>query len=141
MNEKGYTLLEALFQLVVFVLVMQLVVLVMLWYAEMKTTVLSDEQSKWELFVYDLNSYFENISFFTIRQNQKRITFESGNTIHNIDCYNKLIRDQVNGGHVPMLIGINKCQFQYENNRVTVAVEFPSGIQKERTFYVPIIEK
>lgn len=40
-----------------------------------------------------------------------------------------------------MLIGINKCQFQYENNRVTVAVEFPSGIQKERTFYVPIIEK
>ncbi|WP_286923666.1 MULTISPECIES: competence type IV pilus minor pilin ComGF [Lysinibacillus] len=141
MNEKGYTLLEALFQLVVFVLVMQLVVLVMLWYAEMKTTVLTDEQSKWELFVYDLNSYFENISFFTIRQNQKRITFESGNTIHNIDCYNNLIRDQVNGGHVPMLIGINKCQFQYENNRVTVAVEFPSGIQKERTFYVPIIEK
>lgn len=63
MNEKGYTLLEALFQLVVFVLVMQLVVLIMLWYAEMKTTVISDEQSKWELFVYDLNSYFENITF------------------------------------------------------------------------------
>ena len=40
-----------------------------------------------------------------------------------------------------MLIGINKCQFSYSENKLTVAVEMASGIQKERTFYVPIIEK
>ncbi|MEB2299762.1 ComGF family competence protein [Lysinibacillus xylanilyticus] len=141
MNERGYTLLEALFQLVVFVLIAYLVVFIMLWFAEMKTTVLSDEQSKWELFVYDLNMYVNDISSFTIRKDQKRITFQAADTIHNIDCYSNIIRDQVNGGHVPMLIGINKCQFKYEENMLTVAVELPSGSKKERTFYVPVIEK
>ena len=141
MNERGYTLVEALFQLVVFVLVSHLVVFIMLWFAEMKTTVLSDGQSKWELFAYDLNMYIEDISSFTIRKDQKRITFQAADTIHNIDCYSNIIRDQVKGGHVPMLIGVSKCQFKYEKNMLTVAVEFPSGIQKERTFYVPVIKK
>ncbi|MFJ7731532.1 competence type IV pilus minor pilin ComGF [Lysinibacillus sp. NPDC097231] len=141
MNEKGYTLLESLFQLVVFVLISHLFVFIMLWFVEMKATVLSDEQSKWELFVYDLNMYLDDITSFTIRSDQKRITFESADKLHHIDCYSNIIREQVNGGHVPMLIGINKCQFRYTENMLTVAVEFPSGIQKERTFYVPIIEK
>lgn len=141
MNERGYTLLEALFQLVVYVLIAHLAVFIMLWFAEMKTTVLSDEQSKWELFVYDLNLYFNDISSFTIRNDQKRITFQTADTIHNIDCYSNIIRDQVNGGHVPMLIGINQCRFIYEEDMVTVAVELPSGIKKERSFYVPVIEK
>jgi len=141
MNERGYTLLEALFQLVVFMLIAHLVVFIMLWFAEMKVTVLSDEQSKWELFVYDLNMYLEDISSFTIRKDQKRITFQAADTTHNIDCYSNIISDKVKGGHVPLLIGINKCQFKYEKNMLTVTVELPSGIQKERTFYVPVIEK
>jgi len=141
MNERGYTLLEALFQLVVFVFIAHLVVFIMLWFAEMKITVLSDEQSKWELFVYDLNMYVNDVSSFTIRKDQKRITFQAVDTIHHIDCYSNMIRDQVNGGHVPMLIGINKCEFKFEKDMLTVAVELPSGIKKERSFYVPVIEK
>ncbi|MFC9539039.1 competence type IV pilus minor pilin ComGF [Lysinibacillus sp. NPDC056959] len=141
MNERGYTLLEAMFQLVVFVLIAHLVVFIMLWFAEMKTTMLSDEQSKWELFVYDLNMYLNDISSLTIRKDQKRITFQAADTIHNIDCYSNIIRDQVNGGHVPMLVGITKCQFRYEKDMLTVAVELPSGSKKERTFYVPVFEK
>jgi len=141
MNERGYTLLEAMLQLVVFVLIAHLVVFIMLWFAEMKITVLSDEQSKWELFVYDLNTYVNDISSFEIRKDQKRITFQAADTVHNIDCYRNIIRDQVNGGHVPMLVGINKCQFRYEKDMLTVAVELPSGIKKERTFYVPVFKK
>jgi len=86
MNERGYTLLEAMFQLVVFVLIAHFVVFIMVWFAEMKTTMLSDEQSKWELFVYDLNMYVNDISSFSIRNDQKRITFQAADTIHNIDC-------------------------------------------------------
>ena len=68
------------------------------------------------------------------------MTFQTATTLHHIDCYSNIIREQVNGGHVPMLIGINKCHFNYSENMLTVAVEMTSGIQKERTFYVPIIE-
>ncbi|MGY4796448.1 competence type IV pilus minor pilin ComGF [Lysinibacillus fusiformis] len=141
MNEKGYTLLEAMFQLVVFVLISHLFVLMMLWFAEMRSTMLTDEQTKWELFVSDLNRSLKDISTFSVREDQKRMTFQTANTLHHIDCYSNIIREQVNGGHVPMLIGINKCYFNYSENMLTVAVEMASGIQKERTFYVPIIEK
>lgn len=141
MNEKGYTLLEAMFQLVVFVLISHLFVLMMLWFAEMRSTMLTDEQTKWELFVSDLNLSLKDISIFSVREDQKRMTFHTANTLHHIDCYSNIIREQVNGGHIPMLIGINKCHFNYSENMLTVAVEMTSGIQKERTFYVPIIEK
>ncbi|MBL3728502.1 ComGF family competence protein [Lysinibacillus sp. HST-98] len=141
MNEKGYTLIEAMFQLVVFVLISHFFVLIILWFAEMKSTMLTDEQTKWELFVSDLNLSLKDISTFSIREDQKRITFQTASTLHHIDCYSNIIREQVKGGHVPMLIGINKCQFSYSENKLTIAVEMDSGIQKERTFYVPIIEK
>lgn len=71
MNDKGYTLIEAIFQLVVFVLVSQLFVLIMLWFAEMKSTMLTDEQTKWELFVYDVNHSLQNVSAFAIREDRK----------------------------------------------------------------------
>ncbi|WP_144787494.1 competence type IV pilus minor pilin ComGF [Lysinibacillus fusiformis] len=140
-NEKGYTLLEAMFQLIVFVLVSHLFVLIMLWYAEMTSTMQTDEQSKWELFVYDLNKGLRNILTFSVQDDHNRITFQTTESVHYIDCYRNIIREQVNGGHIPMLNGINKCRFTYSGNMLTVAVEMPSGMQKERTFYVPIIEK
>lgn len=140
-NEKGYTLLEAMFQLIVFVLISHFFVLIMLWYAEMTSTMQTDEQSKWELFVYDLNKGLKDILMFSVRDDHNRITFQTTESVHHIDCYRNIIREQVNGGHVPMLNGINKCQFTYSENMLTVAVEMHSGMQKERTFYVPIIEK
>ncbi|MFJ7646472.1 competence type IV pilus minor pilin ComGF [Lysinibacillus sp. NPDC097279] len=141
MKEKGYTLLEALFQLIVFVLACHLLLLVILWAANMKTMMLTDEQSKWELFVFDMNMHLANASSITIRRDQRRITLQASNTLHHFDCYRNMIREQVNGGHVPMLIGINKCQFDLNDNELTIAVEFPSGLKKERTYYVPIFEK
>ncbi|GLC88719.1 hypothetical protein LYSBPC_18460 [Lysinibacillus piscis] len=113
----------------------------MLWFGTMNKTVMSDEQSKWELFVYDFNMYLQNIQSFSVRYDKRRITFKANNITHNIDCYSDLIRDQVAGGHIPLLNGVRRCQFEYIDGHVTVAVEMPSGIKKERTFYVPIIEK
>ncbi|WP_155591545.1 competence type IV pilus minor pilin ComGF [Lysinibacillus cavernae] len=141
MNNKGYTLLEAMFQLVVFVLVSHLFVLLMLWFAEMRSTMLTDEQTKWELFVYDLNHYLKDLSAFSMREDQKRITLQTAGILRHIDCYSNVIREQVNGGHVPMLIGVHKCRFNYTENTLTVAVEMTNGVQRERSFYVPIIEK
>ena len=69
MNEKGYTLIEAMFQLVVLCLFL-IFVLIMLWFAEMRFTMLTDEQTKWELFVSDLN-LSKDISTFSVRDDQK----------------------------------------------------------------------
>ena len=141
MTEKGYTLLEALLQLVVFALVCHFFIVIILWATTMRTTMMTDEQTKWELFVFEMHTYLADATSLNISGNQQRIILQTSNTLHHFDCYRNMIRDRVNGGHVPMLIGINSCQFQLNDHQLTIAVKFPSGLQKERTYYVPIIEK
>lgn len=142
MNEKGYTLLEALFQLVVFVIFSHIFVLIMLWYTEMKSTVFALEQTKWELFVYDMNMYFVDVMSFEVDETNSKITFETSDGLYSMERYQNIIRKQVkNLGHEPLLIGIKTGHFYYENEELTVVVEFPNGIKKERTYYVPIIKK
>lgn len=142
MNEKGYTLLEALFQLVVFVILSQIFVLIMLWYAEMKSTVFAIEHTKWELFVNDVNKYFVDVMSFEVNEKNSKITFETPDGLYSMESYQNIMRKQVkNLGHEPLLIGIKTGHFYYEHEELTIAVEFLNGIKKERTYYVPIVEK
>lgn len=142
MNEKGYTLLEALFQVVVFVILSHVFILIMLWYSEMKSTVFAVEQTKWELFVYDVNTYFVDVVSFEVSGNNSKITFEIPEGLYSIEQYQNIIRKQVkNLGHEPVLIGVKTCEFYYKNEELTIFVEFLNGIKKERTYYVPIIKK
>lgn len=142
MNEKGYTMLEALLQLVVFVIFSQILVLTILWFVNMKTNVLANEHTKWELFVYNMNMYFVDVTAFEVNKEGTKIIFQTPNGLYSMERYQNIIRKQVsNTGHEPLLIGIKTCQFYYENEELTVVVEFPNGITKERTYFVPIIEK
>ncbi|MFJ7735460.1 competence type IV pilus minor pilin ComGF [Lysinibacillus sp. NPDC097287] len=142
MNERGYTLLEALFQLVVFVIFSHIFILIMLWFTEMKSTVLANEHTKWELFVYDMNMYFVDVTSFEVDETNSKITFQTTDGLYSMERYHNIIRKQVsNFGHEPLLIGIKTCKFFYENEELRIVVEFPNGISKERTYYVPIKEK
>lgn len=142
MNEKGYTLLEALFQLVVFVILSHIFILIMLWYAEMKSTVFAIEHTKWELFVNDVNKYFVDVMSFEVNDKNLEMTFETPDGVYSMEYYQNIIRKKVNNlGHEPLLIGIKSGHFYYENEVLTIAVEFSNGIKKERTYYVPIIQK
>lgn len=142
MNDKGYTMLEALFQLVVFAILAHIFVLIMLWSSEMKTTVLANEHTKWELFVNDLNMYFVDVTSFKVNATNSKITFQTPNGLYSMERYQNIIRKQVaNLGHEPLLIGIKNGQFYYDDEELRIVVEFPNGIIKERTYYVPIIEK
>ncbi|MFJ7953427.1 competence type IV pilus minor pilin ComGF [Lysinibacillus sp. NPDC096418] len=142
MNEKGYTLLEALFQLVVFVIFSHIFILIMLWFTEMKSTVLVNEHTKWELFVYDMNMYFVDVTSFEVNETNSKITFRTPEGLYSMEQYQNIIRKQVaNLGHEPLLIGIKSGRFYYENGELKIAVEFLNGISKERTYYVPIMEK
>lgn len=142
MNEKGFTLLEALFQVVVFTVLSHIFILIMLWYAEMKSTMFAVEQSNWELFVFDINTYFVDVISFEVYKDHGKITFETPRGLYSIEHYQTIIRKQVNHlGHEPLLIGVKNCQFYLKNEELTIAVEFLNGIKKERTYYVPINKK
>ncbi|MEG0260323.1 MAG: competence type IV pilus minor pilin ComGF [Lysinibacillus sp.] len=142
MNEKGYTLIESLFQLVVFIIFSNIFILMMYWYAQSEATLFSKEHLAWESFVNDMNSYLVDVEALQLLASDKGIRFLKNTDIIDIEQSSDVIRKQVRDeGHEPMLFRVKKCRMKYENDEVTIVVEFNNGLKKERTFYVPITEK
>lgn len=143
LNEDGYTLLEALFHFVVFLLLAQFIVLLMMWMNQLNGMYNENEQIAWEMFVNDFSRNLTNIEDIVVddsgeivisRKNQKGKI--------QINQYKEVLRKQVDGtGYVPLLIGIKKVDFSFEQNELKIAVEFLTGMKKERTFFVQLYKE
>lgn len=139
LNNKGFTLLEALFQFVVFILLVTILMMVVLWLNQMNQSLLTDENVTWELFVQDVQQLFSNVDKITVKEKYEQIEIAYVDSVDRkqIDRYGDVIRLQTNDkGYVPLLIGIQKVQFGLEGDFLTIYVEFRNGVVKERTFFV-----
>lgn len=139
LNERGYTLVEAIFQLAVFILFSELFVLIILWTVQFQSTTFSKEQTEWELFVNDVFGYLaqgNNIEVINTGQGIRII--ENDRTV-DIERYYGIVRKQVNEvGHEAMLVDIEAVRFTMQDSKLLLQVDFLNGLQKEREFYVPI---
>lgn len=140
----GYTLLEALYHLVVFILLTQIIILIFLWMNKQNQTFMINESIPWEIFVNDFQKYLTNVENLTVENNGTRLNIkykDSSSTIQ-ISPINNVIRKQVNHtGHVPMLIGIKNLKFTLVENELSITVTLLNGEVKERTFFVQIRKK
>lgn len=59
-DEKGFTLIESLFHLVVFMLFSTISVFVILWSRDLQDLYRMKNDINWELFVYDVHQYNQN---------------------------------------------------------------------------------
>ncbi|BDH62088.1 hypothetical protein MTP04_22180 [Lysinibacillus sp. PLM2] len=135
----GYTLLEALYQLVVFILLTQIIIFIFIWINKQNQTFMTDENIPWEIFVNDLKKYLTNIENITVENNDTRlnINYRDSSSSIQISPINNVIRKQVNHtGHVPMLIGIKNLKFTLVENELTITVTLLNGEVKERSFFV-----
>ncbi|HWL22894.1 MAG TPA: competence type IV pilus minor pilin ComGF [Ureibacillus sp.] len=139
--KNGYTLLDALYHLVVFILFSQLLIMVFIWIQKQNDTFLTDEQIKWELFVNDFQSYLENVKDIKVSgyDDKIEITYFNVKDSVQIGQLRDVIRKQVDfAGNVQMLIGIQNLKFELLDQMLSMTVKFPSGLVKERTFFVQI---
>ncbi|MFC7684728.1 competence type IV pilus minor pilin ComGF [Ureibacillus sp. GCM10028918] len=138
-NNQGYTLLEALFSFVVFVLLSQILLLVMFWIKQMDTTFFTKEHVQWELFVQDVQQSFSNVKEVRLSDQSNTVEVfytESRETIK-INRSGDVLRQTVNNeGNIPLLIGIDSAVFGWDGEFITIAVIFQNGIEKERRFFV-----
>jgi len=142
--KNGYTLLEALYHLVVFILFSQLIVLILVWIQKQNNTYLTDIHTTWELFVTDFQQYLEQIEEIKVTGNEDKIeiTYIGDRDSIQISQLSDVIRKQVrNVGNVPMLIGIQRLKFEFQEPELKVMVKYPNGIVKERSFFVQIHEE
>ena len=138
-NQRGYTLLEALFQLTVVALLSHLFIFSMLWIHQMNKTFFDHEQIAWEMFVQDVQQYFKNVEKISSSSIYKKVTIQSVNSSETkyLEFYGDVIRLQIDEkGHVPLLIGVKNVDFTLHQEYITISVLFHNGIKKERTFFV-----
>lgn len=140
LNERGYTLVESLLQLVTFFVFAQLFLLITLWTQQFQASVFSKEQTEWELFVNDLSQYLSGASAVRIMNSGQGIQVYRDDKVVDIERYQQMIRKQVQElGHEPMLLNIQSAQFIAKSSTVLVKVQFKNGLKKEREFYISLL--
>lgn len=135
-SEKGFTLLESIFHLMIFTLLIQMTLLFFYWKAPVEAVYQNDFLGEWELFSIELQQMLEEVEWVS-QSADDMVAFKTKKGIITIHVYQQLIRKLVNNqGHVPLLTGVKSCIFTLEDQQLHIKVEKLNGVKKERTFAV-----
>ncbi len=137
LTSKGYTLVDAIFQLTILLLFSHLLLMYFLWFSQIERHFFQTEAVDWEMFSLDFESYISFVTAIEGQFNNTGIRFVKNGEEYDIECYPSLIRKQKNRlGHEPMLTGVKLCKIQLVEEKVLIQVEFLSGRKESRTFEV-----
>ncbi|NLY78913.1 MAG: ComGF family competence protein [Lysinibacillus sp.] len=136
LSNKGFTLIEALFQLIVYSLFAQLVILFILFIRQENNSILTNELVQWETFLRDLQQFLIQVDEIEVDKQSIVIKYSTSTEIK-INKSSDVIWFQMdNKGYIPLLIGVRYAHFSAVNDYLTIEVEFINGIVKERTLFV-----
>lgn len=135
-NSSGFTLLESIFQLVVFSLFAQLIILFLLFIHQQNNSILSEELVDWEVFVQDLQQYLIHVEEIQMDSYSINIIYNKKERIR-MNKSGDVIWLQTNDkGYIPLLLGVRTAKFSITNDYLTIKVEFINGLVKERALFV-----
>jgi len=142
LTNGGYTLIDALFQLLVLLLFSHLIFFYSMWMKDSEGMFLTTVQEEWELFSLDFESYILGIQSIEEQANQNGVRLIKDGVEYDVELSGSLIRKQKNRlGHEPMLLHIKRAKFQVKESTVTLLVEFENDMIKERTYEVLLFPK
>lgn len=146
-KEGGFTFIEALFQLIVFTIFAQIIVLVFMWFNQFQTIDKMKDHINWELFVFDINNYLLNASEFSVYPSGVGFIVKASlygeEKEYIIGKSSSYIRKTVatSGGYELMLVDVKNANFSLNGDKMILRVTMENGIERERTFIVPYISK
>ncbi|ETT82241.1 competence type IV pilus minor pilin ComGF [Viridibacillus sp. FSL R5-0477] len=142
-NRSGYTLADALLQLMVLILFSQLFMIFYPWYEESNRSFHQRQEIEWELFTYDLQSYLLDIKTIGIGANAN-LHIGKDNRSLAINRSSAVVRMQKEGqGSEPMLMNVYEIQFFIDVNRTTLTTKvlFTNGLRKEKDFVISYVKE
>ena len=141
-KENGYTLIEGIIQLSVFMLLCQIFAMTIVWLHKIDADVTNPTETDWALFVQDVETYLNEVDSIVKQSEGVGVRFLKVGEEYDIELYQNMVRKQKNRlGHEPMLLNVKSLAFVLEGRVLQMSVEFLDGIQKERTFYVAFPSK
>lgn len=144
-NERGFTLLESLFQLTVFTLFSAISLLLLLWVRDLQQLETMKDEVNWELFVYDLHQYNMNSASGRVLNSnmlQLEILNDPEERLFVFDKSEEHLRKRSNkGGNEIMLPFVEKWELEIVENEVNMRVVMNNGTKRERDLVLPLPPK
>ena len=136
-DQSGYTLLEGILHLAVFMLFAQVLAGTMWWLTKTEANVTDTTETEWALFIQYVDSFLTEVDFIVVYENSRGITIGKDQISYRVESYKNLIRKIKNlVGHEQMLFNIESLFVEMEGNSLRMKVDFLNGIEKEHVFYV-----
>lgn len=146
-NERGYTLLESLFQLMIFVLFASVSALMFLWFRDSYNFEQMKEDVNWEFFVYDLNQYNEKSMTGELVDSKKlKMEFLSDpNELEDLFYLftlsgNHLYKSSEKGGYEIVLPYVANWDLKVEGTDIFMKVVMKDGTIRERSIVLPKVQ-
>ena len=142
LTSNGYTFVDALVQIMLFFLFSNMIYFYFEWLKDSEKYLTHTEEIEFELFSLEILPYLKNLQHVEEQTNSVGIRFRQSEEEFDIEFTGNLIRKQKNRlGHEPMLLHITKSQFQLNGTKLKIAVEFESGLKKERVYELSFAEE
>ncbi|ALS78856.1 competence type IV pilus minor pilin ComGF [Planococcus kocurii] len=134
LDEKGFSFLTAIFDLLVLLLMLPLIVL-FFGFAIGFAKDLDPHRAEWQLFAIDLQSYLNHSDAIEIINGGSGIRIAQMGEEFDIELYTDMIRKQKNRkGHEVMLTRVRQSHFTLVGNKLKVQTEFLSGNTEEAEY-------
>jgi competence protein ComGF len=135
----GYSLLEALFQLMIMGIFLQFVVLFFYWKTPIERQLQDYYATEWELFAIDLQALLVDVEDFHVLMGDRAISFTNERGKIEVGQNNYVIRKRTNSaGHIPLFTNVSSVNFTREGHELNVEVTMLDGRKRERRFAIGI---
>lgn len=134
LNEKGFTFLSSLFELMILLLFLPLMVVFFLFVRGFFSEA-DPQTAEWFLFAGELQAYLRGVDSITIINNGGGVRVMQGGVEYDIESYDKYIRKQkFRQGHEVMMTNVKKITFSLSGSSLLLHVEFINGKTLEESY-------
>lgn len=136
-QERGFTFIEALLQLVLLIVFSHLLYFMLKEYREMTDIKGARLEADWELCVTDINQYlpYGNSQVAVSEDGLTAIVTNLDDT-YTLQFLNHVIWKRENNGNETLLTGVTSASFTLQGNRLLLTAKLEDGIERERIFIV-----
>jgi len=135
-HESGFTLIEALFQLLFVVIFANLIVFLIAQFFELTSIKDQRIEADWEICVTDINRYFTVDSFIKVSDDGLAVSVTRNDQKFDIRFLNKTLWKHEKKGNETLLTGVKEAQFSLNGNELLLTAKLENGVEKERIFIV-----
>lgn len=135
-HESGFTLIEALFQLLLLGIFANLIVLLIAQFFELTSIKDTRIEADWEICVTDINQYFTVDSFINLSDDGLTVSVIKNDEIFEIRFFNQTLWKRDKRGNETLLAGVKDARFSLNGNELLLTATLENDVKKERIFIV-----